>query len=586
MGGLLVYFDREGCVLPHPSIAAMRGEEKHRGEATFCSDGPLALGALRLGFEDDPAAVAPEAIAAVHGYFFGSRGISSARALLDGYRAEGEAFFRRVDGEFAIVLWDLKARTLYLCRDSFGTKPLYYACDGRRLAVASEIRQVLRSGVVPAAVNRSKLASDLGAGRAVPEETLFAGVWRVLPSQLIRFSPTLTRESAATWAPPATVDRRRNEQEVLDELPRLIARSIARRRWRKPALTLSSGIDSAALAGVVSSDHALREQFSNGSRPRAITLSYRGWDCDEAGEAGRYARRLQIEQAVVDATGAGPFEAAGELAEACDQPYGTTAYEVLLILREARRLGHGSVATGLGAEYSWETVPRLAADLLRQGRWGRLLRETTERVGPAAGKKVRFVWREAVRPWIGEGARRSGLRRGRPASGLKERGVPESLTWKWKAAQMTGARSSQQLEVLEQLAAREGIEMIHPFLDREMAEFAFRTPPHLLGTLTDRKRLFARAMARLVPDQLWERPKTLSPGSFAARSLRTAVESLGPPGAWRLSSLLGLAPQDEKLLRCANEGDLERSSSRIWDLACHEFWLRRHFPGANDPVSL
>jgi len=586
MGGLLVYLDREGCVPPQPVIAAMGGEDKNRGEARFCSDGSLALGAFRLELEDDPIAVTAEAIAAVHGYFFGSREISSVRTLLDGYRAEGEACFRQVDGEFAIVLWDRKTRTLYLCRDSFGTKPLFYACDGRRLAVASEIRQVLRSGVVPAAVNCPKLASDLGAGRSVPEETLFAGVQRVLPSQLLRFSPTLAREGVVTWTPPTTVDRCRNEQDVLDELPRLLARSIARRRWRKPALTLSSGLDSAAIAGVVSSDDGLRELFSTGNRPQAITLSYRGWDCDEAEEASRYARRLEIEQAVVDATGTGPFEVAGELAEACDQPYGATAYEVLLSLREARRLGHESVATGIGAECSWETVPRQAADLLRQGRWGRLLRETRERVGPNAGKLASFFWGEAVRPWIVEGVKRLGRRRGRRVSGLRERGARESLMWKWKVAQMAGVQSGEQMEVLEQLGVREGVEMIHPFLDREMAEFAFRTPPQLLGTLTDRKRLFARAMARLIPDPLWERPKTASRDSFVARSLGAAVSSLGSPKTWRLSALLELGPQNEELLRRTNGENLVRPSRRVWDLVCREFWLRRHFPGTNDPISL
>lgn len=579
MGGLLVYLDREGCVPPQPVVAAMGGDGDNRGQVGFCSDGALALGACRLESEDDPIAADSEALAAVHGYFFGSREISSVRALLDGYRAEGEACFRKVDGEFAIVLWDRKTRTLYLCRDSFGTKPLFYACDGRRLAVASEIRQVLRSGVVPAAVNRSKLASDLGAGRSVPEETLFAGVQRVLPSQLLRFSPTLAREGVVTWTPPTTVDRRRSEQDVFDELPRLLARSIARRRWRKPALTLSSGLDSAAIAGVVSSDDGLRELFSTGERPRAISLSYPGWDCDEAEEASRYARRLEIEQVVVDATRSGPLEAAEELAEACDQPYGATGYSALLILREARRLGHESVATGIGAEYSWETAPRQAADLLRLGRWGRLLRETREHVGPAAGKLASFFWGEAVRPWIGEGVNRLGYRRGRRTSGLRGRGAWESMMWKWKAAQMAGVQSGPQMEVLEQLGVREGVEMIHPFLDREMAEFAFRTPPQLLGTRTDRKRLFARAMAQRVPDALWERPKTPSPDSFVARSLGAAVGRMGSPKTWRLSALLELGPQNEKLLRRAKGEEVVRPPKRIWDMVCREFWLRRHFPG-------
>jgi asparagine synthase (glutamine-hydrolysing) len=532
----------------------------------------LALGACRLEFEDEPLASSPEAVAAVHGYFFGLPRGSGASSLLDGYREQGEAYLRQVDGEFAFVLWDRRTRTLYLCRDSFGTKPLFFARDGQRLAAASEIRQVLRSGVVAASANRSRLAADLGAGRSAPEETHFSGVLRVLRSQLLRFSPALEREGMVTWAPPTTVDRRRSEEDVLDELPRLLSRSIARRRWRRPMVTLSSGLDSAAIAGVVSSDDALREEFSAGGQPRAITLSYAGWDCDETEEAGRLARRLSIAQVVVDATGTGPVEWAEELGLACDQPYGATGYEIPLLLREARRLGHESVATGIGAEYSWETTDLLAADLLRLGDWARLFREARDRVGPGAGKLAGFFWRDAVRPWIGEGARRLRLRGSRHASAW------ESMMWRSKDGQINSFPNSLQIEFIEQIGVHEGVEMIHPFLDREMAAFAFSTPPRFLGTLTNRKRLMARAMARRIPDALWERPKVPGPDLFVERSLRGVPGWLGPASLWRLPAILPLDPEKQELLRRVSVGEPLEFPALAWDMVCREFWLRRHFP--------
>jgi asparagine synthase (glutamine-hydrolysing) len=519
-----------------------------------------------------------EALAAVHGYFFGPHRGSAASVLLDGYRKDGESYLRRVDGEFAFALWDRRKRTLYLCRDSFGTKPLFFAGDGERLAAATEMREVLRSGVVPASANRSRLATDFDLGTSSPDETQFSGVRRVLPSQLLRFSPDLSSEALVTWAPPATVNRRRTEEEVLDELPQLLTRSVARRRWRKPAVSLSSGLDSASVAAVVSSDDGLKRIFSPAGGPRAIILSYPGWSFDEMEEAERLARLFSMAPVVVDTTRTGPFEAAGELGEICDQPYIATGYAVLLVLRELRRRGCESVATGIGAECSWETAPRLAADLLRQGSWVRLFRETKEWAEPGVRELAGCLWREAVRPWVAEGARRMG--HGKRLTGPWEPGDGSwgSMMWRSKGLELAGFTRGTFLEIFEQLGVHEGVEMIHPFLDREVVEYAFRTPPHLLGTLTSGKRLLARAMSRRFPGAFGERPKASGPDDFVAHELRKAPLSLGPVSDWQLPSIVPFDAEDRELLRKIGAGEPLGYLIRPWKMICTELWLRRHFP--------
>src|SRR5882757_1488531 len=64
-------------------------------------------------------------------------------------------------GMFALAIWDKMERTLFLARDRFGVKPLYYFNEGNTFIFASEIRAILASGLVPRKANRKALTDYL-----------------------------------------------------------------------------------------------------------------------------------------------------------------------------------------------------------------------------------------------------------------------------------------------------------------------------------------------------------------------------------------------------------------------------------------
>ena len=70
-----------------------------------------------------------------HVFFSGT----DTEVLLYAYREYGEAMVDHLRGMFAFAIWDEKKRGLFLARDHFGIKPLYYHDDGRTLCVASQI---------------------------------------------------------------------------------------------------------------------------------------------------------------------------------------------------------------------------------------------------------------------------------------------------------------------------------------------------------------------------------------------------------------------------------------------------------------
>src|SRR5262245_46766439 len=113
---------------------------------------------------------------------FRSRG--DTEVIVHGYEDEGDAVVPRLDGMFALALWDGSRRRLLLARDHFGRKPLYYWHDGRRLVFASEIKALLAAGV-PAELGAAELPEYLALGYVPTPRTLFAGIRRLPPASTL-----------------------------------------------------------------------------------------------------------------------------------------------------------------------------------------------------------------------------------------------------------------------------------------------------------------------------------------------------------------------------------------------------------------
>ena len=66
------------------------------------------------------------------------------------YEEDGLQMFQKLNGQFAIAIWDKSNKKLILARDRFGEKPLYYCSRGKSFCFASEAKAIFKSGVVTA----------------------------------------------------------------------------------------------------------------------------------------------------------------------------------------------------------------------------------------------------------------------------------------------------------------------------------------------------------------------------------------------------------------------------------------------------
>jgi len=110
-----------------------------------------------------------------HGFEF--RSGTDTEVILSAYQHWGVDCLSHLEGMWSFAIWDETARQLFLARDRFGIKPLYYVNDGERFIFASEIKALLQHAHVSHRVNPQRLYEYLLSGHTDHgEETLFAGI--------------------------------------------------------------------------------------------------------------------------------------------------------------------------------------------------------------------------------------------------------------------------------------------------------------------------------------------------------------------------------------------------------------------------
>jgi asparagine synthase (glutamine-hydrolysing) len=284
-----------------PVLPAMLGALAHRGPDDEYAVGgdDFALGARRLSIVDiaggrQPMADETGAIWAaqngelynfnelredlvVRGHRLGTR--CDTEVLPHLYEEYGDRFVERLDGMFAVALWDGGRKRGVLARDRFGKKPLYYATIDGCLWFASEIKALLCVPGFDCRLDPAALHHYLSWKHVPAPFTMFRGIRALPPGHTLTFRPGDTPRIERYWRLDFAPDRSSdlNESDAVDRLLALLASGIQRRLLGDVPIGffLSGGIDSSLTV-------ALAAERSS-SPIRTFTLTYPG----EATTAGK-----------------------------------------------------------------------------------------------------------------------------------------------------------------------------------------------------------------------------------------------------------------------------------------------------------
>jgi asparagine synthase (glutamine-hydrolysing) len=187
------------------------------------------------------------------------RGTSDTEVILESVALRGlDATLTDLNGMFAIALWDRATRTLHLVRDRLGIKPLFYAASGQGISFASELKSFAAAGFV-FPLDESSVASFLRFGYVPAPHTIFRGVAKVMPGEVVSFGPDRALRRRTYWSLDAIATEglarpfAGSDAEAIDALNTLLGDAVSGNMISDVPLGafLSGGVDSSAVVALM-----------------------------------------------------------------------------------------------------------------------------------------------------------------------------------------------------------------------------------------------------------------------------------------------------------------------------------------------
>jgi asparagine synthase (glutamine-hydrolysing) len=536
---------------------------------------------------------------------------TDSEVLLTGFIRWGEKVLHRLTGMFAFAVWDDVEKRLFVARDRFGIKPVYYLASSTGIAFGSEIKQLRGLPGDPGNMNLARVHDFLSNGMLDhTTETLYAGINQLRGGECV--SIDLARFTLGAALPihrwyrlpaPGTIDIAEAEagarfRELLHDSVRLHLRSDV-----PVGSCLSGGLDSSSIVCLMAK---LLDDEGNGARVHSVSACYDDKSVDERPFMEAVVDRARCVPAYVYPHPEDAFTLAERITWHQDEPYGSTSiFAQWSVFEEARRLGIKVMLDGQGADEQLAGYhggfSYYYAALFRELRLVALFRTLMERrryhalpiaqqlrlfvvplLPPGLARLLRGhrVPSLTRRDWLASDAFAS-LDRSRGAFdiALDAAGLgPVRDIGDLCVAMVQASNLAMLLHWEDRNSMAHGIEARVPFLDHQLVEFTIGLGNRHKIVGGDTKRVLRRAMAGILPDTVTNRrdklgfstPETEWFRGPLRRSVEAGVEEtlqrypglLDRRGTLALmrDMLSGARPIDFTLWRIVNIG--------IWGRAC------------------
>jgi len=528
---------------------------------------------------------------------------SDTEVIVHLFEESGFDFLNRINGMFALALWDSKSGRLVLARDRLGKKPLYYALVGRELVFASEIKALFAHPGVPNDIDPISIYQYLGLKNTASPRTAYTGVKQLPPGHLLVYENGAINISQY-WQPVFSPISTISENDAADEIRRLIEDSV---RLRMDCdvpygAYLSGGLDSSTVVSLMSrmQDRPVKT-FCLGYADK-VAGQFQG-KAQDLHFARDISRRLGTEhhEFIIDADLFAKH--IPDIIRAFDEPFSGTISTFFLSILIGQHVKVALSGDGADEMFGSYLAHRLAfpiryyLELKQAGRsWFESL-TPADRVALgefATPDQFRFlsdiadekhaVWRDKLAVFS-RGEREALLSQDfmtQIPEDLRDDGY-EALEGSFTALDslnqslemdQRGLLPNQILPFVDRLSMAHSIEVRCPFLDYRLVEFVNHLPGSFKINGGMNKRILKLAVADLLPAELINRPKEgfVQPVyTWMHGSLKNWVVNILdqlPESVFQRKTLIDLRKRFLAGDRSLN--------AKIWNLVCFSLWCSSH----------
>lgn len=523
------------------------------------------------------------------------RSESDTEILLYLFIHEKQKCLEKLDGEFAFAIYDKEEESIFLARDRFGIKPLYYYADADKFLFASGLNAILAFGV-PRELDEASLQTYLHLNYIPAPDTIYVSVKKFPAASFaeITNSSIHPRQYYRTTITQGECAYEKAEQH----LHRLLEESVQKRMIADVPLGcfLSGGIDSSVISALASRHARHLKTFSIGYRDEKLF--------DETRYASLVAKKIRSEHTVFSLSDEDLFGNLHTMLDQLEEPFAdSSALAVHILSMHTRK--HVKVAlSGDGADEIFGGYNKHAAELrARKGGMavslvkssGKILKTLPGSRNTKLGNRVRQLHRfsegarlnEQERYWhwagsAGEKEVEKLYAKGNAESQKRKQALLASLSSDYNTVLLTDLRLVLENDMLvktDRMSMANSLEVRVPYLAHEVVDFAFSLPAAYKIDGKRRKKVLKDAFRKELPEEIFHRGKQgfeVPLLKWFRTGLRTMITDDLLSEKFVKEQNIFNNTQSGALLKQLFSGNPGDSVARVWGLIVFQYWWKKH----------